>query len=207
MSTTWQQIISNHNPARVVEIHPEATEPIEVYRDRYLEESPGGACIETCRQTGAEILDSFDSGSSVLLFGSGHSFWANQFRSHPCIAQISVMDFVAEAGFGLAPEIEFYQLDILKESIPGTFDYIYSAHTIEHFTREQVLQQVLPECLEKARKAVVFLVPFEEHWADDPVHKCLFYRGDELFSLADKYKIIRDGKELVLWFRGKGQHE
>lgn len=201
----WEFCAARLVPTRLIEVHEGAVEPTSVYQARYLEETAGFDCEERAQRIATEVFDSFDMGSSVLLFGSGHSFWANRTSEHPAVAEVAVLDFVSTAGRGLSPQIDFYCQDILTVDVPRVFDYVFSAHTLEHFTREQILQRVLPECLRCARKAVVFLVPFATNWAEDPSHRCLFYKGDELFTLAERFKVIRNNIELVLWFRGRAE--
>ena len=190
---------------KVVELPYRGDDPIDVYPERYIADVPGFDYMEIAEKDRTEIFSFFDADSSVLLFGSGHSFWANYVQSLPNIASVSVLDYIPEAGIGLNPGIDFYCHNILSHGITGTYDYIFSSHTIEHFTAEQILYSILPACQAYVRKGVVFLVPYQENWSEEPSHKCLFYLGDELFSRARKYKIIRNGLELVLWFEGLAQ--
>lgn len=200
--TDWIDIDID-NPAPIV-LNNDGDDPIAVYRDRYVNHPPDVDPEETVRRQWLEILSEFDASSHVLLFGSGHSYWANEFLTFNNIASVSVLDYIKEASFGLNPGVAFYCEDILTEGIKGKYDYVYSSHTVEHFTAEQVLNEVLPTCLAAAKKAVIFLVPYGTNWSDEECHKCLFYENDELAARASKYKIIRDGLELVLWFDVEG---
>jgi len=193
-------VIPNKDEIISIRKNNDGPDPIDVYKDRYINHPPDVSPKETIDRIWNEAFIHFQPESSVLLFGSGHSYWANEFRKFPNVSKISVLDYVEEAGFGLDSEIDFYCDDILTTGITGKYDYIYSAHTVEHFSREDVLFQVLPKCLAAAKKAVIFVVPYGTNWADEPCHKCLFYEDDELCALASRYKIIRNGIELVLWF-------
>lgn len=198
MSTPWKEV-SISTPTRIVELPNPKPDPVPVYKVRYTQEYPAGRYAETAERTEREVYNNFSPKSSVLLFGSGHSYWANRSLCHPSIDKVVVVDYVKEAGLGLVEGIEFYCSDMLSYTGPQC-DYVYSSHTVEHFPRQTVLDSVLPTCLSYARKAVVFVVPYGEYWSDEPSHCCLFYETDELTALATRYKVIRDGKELVLWF-------
>jgi len=199
MSQLWIDVIKNTSTP-IVELPFRGEDPIDIYPERYMADIPSADCWEIAHRHKMEIFDDFDPGCSVLLFGSGHSFWANFAQSLPNIAKVSVLDYIPEAGLGLNSGIDFYCDDILTKDITGKYDYVFSAHTVEHFNREQVLTRILPACTAAADKAVVFLVPYGIAWSDEPSHKCLFYETDELAVKAKRYKIIRDGVELVLWF-------
>lgn len=200
--SSWK--ISNINAVRRIhEVKDPGSDPIDVYPQRYLSELPEISPEISVQRIWKEIFCEFEPESSVLLLGAGHSYWANSYKKFPNISTITSLDYIKEAGIGLDQEISFYCQDLLKEGLPGQYDYIYSAHTIEHFTREEVLYKILPMCFSAAKKAFVILVPYGTYWADEPSHKCHFYEDDELAVLADKYKIIRDGSELVLWFTNK----
>jgi hypothetical protein len=191
------------NPKIIHEVIGASSDPVDVYPQRYLMEIPEPNPEFRVEAIWNELFCELEADSSVLLLGAGHSYWANSYSKFPNISRIFSMDYIEEAGIGLLPSIEFYCQDLLNEGITGQYDYIYSAHTIEHFTRDEVLNKILPMCLAAANKAVIFLIPYGTYWADEPSHKCHFYENDELAALADKYKIIRDGSELVLWFTNK----
>ncbi len=149
-----------------------------------------------------EIFKEFIPGSSLLIVGSGHPDLAIKIKK-ACknIKKIGCVDRINEASTGLEDnDINFYKLDILEHSIPREYDYVFSSHTLEHFTRSELLGKVLPRMRDAALKSVYAVVPFEEAWAGEPTHRCRFYRGDELFCSSRKYKLIHHNKELVLKF-------
>lgn len=193
----WIPIIKGE-PKPIIELPYRGEDPKDVYAQRYVEDYHEDLTFRSNLYYDEAIGD-FNSEGSLLLFGSGHSHFPNTIAEKRS-GKISAMDYVKEAGYKLNKDIKFHHKDILISGITQEFDYIFSAHTIEHFTRKQLFDVILPECLSHAKKAVVFLVPYEEHWATEPSHKCLFYIGDELFMRSNKYKIIRNGSELILWF-------
>lgn len=196
---------SNSNKCNLIMEMAERTdnkEPIEEYTNRY---SVPGYKLSNDFKTDVkryidEVLSYIEEGSSVLVFGSGHSYYSNSFFNL-CenIVKLSVVDFVEAASFGLNKDIEYYNTDILKQDLVGEYDYVFTSHTIEHFTRKEILEVVLPRLRGAARKAVIIVVPYGDNWGGEPNHKCRFYEDDELAFLSNKYKIIRDGIELVYW--------
>lgn len=150
----------------------------------------------------SEIFREFIPGSSLLIIGSGHPDLAIMIKkSCPNIAKMGCVDRIEEASLGLDKhDINFYRLDILEHSMPREYDYVFSSHTLEHFTRSELLGKVLPRMRDAALKSAYAVVPFEEAWAGEPTHRCKFYRGDELFCSSRKYKIICQNQELVLKF-------
>jgi len=158
-----------------------------------------------------EVLGEFETESSLLIFGSGHPTHANTYRRDLNLGRIVCIDIVEEAGRGLDSSIDFYKQNILEDEIED-FDYIFSSHTIEHFTRNELMNVILPKCLKRARKAVVFLAPYKDiGWGPPSAegsHLISLSEEDELTAQALKWKRIRDnppqyGIELVLWFEGK----
>jgi len=191
------------------------SEPRHIYSERYTK--PVSEMNEyekaDAQRYIQEVLTEFAGGCSVLLFGSGHHYYPNTYYTQ-CknIKTLHAMDFVFEAGHGLFPEIEFFPTDILHEQIPQAYDYVFTTHTIEHFTRFQILNIVVPKLCFAARKAVVILTPYADNWGDEPTHRCRLYEDDELAALATKYKRIRDnpdegsiGIEIVYWLEGRAQ--
>lgn len=152
-----------------------------------------------------EVLHELEPGSSLWVFGSGHSTHCNGIRSLANLGPILATDIVEESGKGLTSSIEFRIHDILKEDIE-TFDYIFSSHTIEHFTRDQLMETILPKCLNRAREAVVFIAPYKaRRWGKEQQHLVQLDERDELAAQAVRYKIIGKGSEIVLWFEGQAE--
>ena len=154
----------------------------------------------------SEILSEFPDDSSLLVVGAGHSFHCNKFNECSNLSRITALDLYEEAGQGLDSDISFIQGDLMVDEIP-TVDYIFSSHTVEHFTRDIIMNVVLPKCIYHARKAVVFVVPYGSiAWADEREHKVRLTENDELAAKAEKYKrLLPEGQELVLWFKGQGR--
>jgi hypothetical protein len=98
-------------------------------------------------------------------------------------------------------------LDILKDDIIEKYDYVFTTHTIEHFTKDNIFNIVMPKLFKAAKKAVVALVPYGDNWSSANNHQCRFYENDEFAAMATRYKRIRDnpdegkvGIEIVFWF-------
>jgi len=180
------------------------------YRKQYLRDN-NPSTPETLSMWINEILCEFDPGSSLLIFGSGHPIHANTYKRDLDLERIVCMDVVEEAGGGLEAGIEFWPRNILIDEIEE-FDYIFSTHTIEHFTRDEVMNVILPKCVNHARKAVVFLMPYKDiGWGPakpEGPHLLELSENDELAAQALKWRRVRHhfpnyGIELVLWFEGK----
>lgn len=198
----WQEI-NIINPKYIEEIPNTSEESLDIYRERYKSQVGEHAKNKFTRYN-EEIFSNFHEASSLLVVGAGHSYHSNIIKERvQGLQNLSVLDIVKEASLNLREDISFHQLDILTQKLPGVYDYIFSAHTIEHFTRDQILNIILPKCLQATRKAVVFVVPYADNWGDEPSHKCRFYEDDELAAESVKWKRILNGQELVLWFEGQ----
>lgn len=187
------------NPSIIEEV-PECDkdEPWEVYRNRYLfEKTPNEYQIQDIKRYTEEIFNYFEVGSSVLIFGAGNSFFCNAF-SRLGFNVIS-SDIVKEAATGLDPEISFINMDILSDTFDDTYDYVFSSHVLEHFSRNNLLNVVVPKLKAVSKRALVSVVPFENNWQAERAHRCRFYINDEFVNLSTKYKIIYGGVELVTW--------
>lgn len=186
-------------------IEREATTELDtfpLYKKKYVR-GPGGEEKKPPRYY-EEAICEFKEDSSLWVFGAGHSVHCNSIRSLSNLGRILATDIVEEAKKGLDPSIEFRIHDILKEDIEVS-DYVFSSHTIEHFTRDQLMEVVLPRCLSRAKEAVVFIAPYaDKKWAHAPEHRVQLDEHDELAAQATRYKIL-DGVELVLWFEGEAK--
>ena len=197
----WIEIKENKTPKKIIEVAGSVSEAIldDTYMERYSKPLPK-ADDEKVQRYIDEVLSDMDNNSSLLIVGSGHPDLAkmtknrcNKFRKIGCV------DRIREASLGLFDnDISFYKLDVLEHDLPSDYDYIFSSHTLEHFTREELLGVVLPRMKKAALRGVYTVVPLEEAWSAEPTHRCRFYIGDELFCSANKYKIIHNNMELVL---------
>ena len=197
----WKNIDkSNIYSVKVIKEFEETKEPVELYAERYSVKPDKHLARNAVRWAKEGILE-FESKSSILLLGSGHWFYPNYYNKlYGKNFKITAMDLVEEASNELDKRVKFIKGDFLKEDL-GIFDYIFSTHTIEHFTREQILTEILPKCWNITRKGFIFIVPYKDiGWGGEPRHKVELQENDELACFASKYKIIHDGKELVLWF-------
>jgi hypothetical protein len=199
-------LVSQGEKSRLFEIEgAQEKEPIEVYAERYSRpvEALHPVQFESMQQHIDEILCEFAQGSTMLLFGAGHSAYANIYHER-CdnLSKITAMDMVPEAKLGLRSAVDFLQADILEYEFEEQYDYVFTTHTLEHFTRDQLLNIVVPKLRGVARKALVILVPYGEFWKGEPTHRCWFYENDEMAGLASRYKKIRDGREIVYWIEG-----
>lgn len=164
-----------------------------------------------------EALVDCEPNTSLFVFGSGHSVHLNHYYKQGSFSKIVASDVVLEAGINLLPDIEFKIFNVLTDDFIENYDYIFSSHTIEHFTRDEIMKTILPKCLRAARKAVIFMVPWKDlGWgqarAEGP-HIVELSEDDELAAQASKWKRVRDnptiehpnhyGLELILWFEGR----
>ena len=171
----------------------------DLYIARYIN-PPNKSYTDKIFRYKKEIFDSLPSGCSVLIFGSGHPESPNLIKKIcPNIKELGCIDRIKEASFNLDPDIYFEQCDILIQSLPVHYDFVFSSHTLEHFTRKDLLDTVIPRLKRCARKASIHVVPYEDAWGGEPSHRCRFHIDDELFCLSEKYKIIHNNEELVLW--------
>ena len=184
---------------RIIEFE-KRKEPINIYADRYLVK-PDSYMIDNAIRYSKEVFLEFKSNSSIFILGSGHCFFPNYYcKLDKKNYKITAMDLANQASVGLYDCVNFIKGDFLKENI-GNYDYIFSSHTIEHFTRDQILNEVLPKCWNIVRKGFVFIVPYRNiGWGKEPNHKVELQENDELAAQASKYKIVYGNKELILWF-------
>lgn len=191
--------VNEIEPRKIYEVAGATDEPIDTYRERYTQEPPQFFEPKLSRYYTNAIIDLEDK-SSLLVFGSGHPKIMNHLPDVcPNLGRLGCVDFMVEAGIGLDKTINYYNIDILKDNLPIGYDYIFTSHTLEHFTRDELLNTVMPRLQRAAGKAVVAVVPYGNAWKDEPSHKCRFWINDELSSMASKYKIILQGHELILW--------
>ena len=205
--TDWLPIPEGAGKPLVRKVENEVTTEevtLPLYRKRY-KQRPGGEERKPGRYF-EEALCEFDPESSLWVFGSGHPVHCNTIRELSNFGRFLATDLVEEAGRGLNHSIDFRIHDILKEDIE-TFDYVFSSHTIEHFTRDELMETVLPRCLSRARKAVVFVAPYAAvGWANAPEHRVQLDENDELAAKAARYKRLgQTGNELMLWFEGEAK--
>ena len=184
---------------RIQEVAGATEEPIEIYRERYTSPSPPHYIDKVDRYV-KEIFWDIPQMFSLLVFGSGHPKLMNLLEyAIPTVTRMGCVDFVEEAGRGLGDPIDFFKSNILEEDLPDGYDYVFSSHVLEHFTRDQIINTVIPRMKKAAKEAVIIVVPYGDAWRDEPSHKCRFNEHDELAAMASKYKIILEGHELVLW--------
>jgi len=188
---------------RIVEVQGSIDESSynSLYSRRYLTPLPDGDDLKARRYVD-EVFSDMRDGASVLIVGSGHPELAKMIRVMcPKISKLGCVDRIEAAGVGLdSYNINFYKLDVLIHALPREYDYVFSSHTLEHFTRDELLGKVLPRMSDAALRSVYAVVPFKEAWASEPSHRCKFYKGDELFCASSKYRLIHNEQELVLKF-------
>ncbi|MCK5019616.1 MAG: hypothetical protein KAS32_21335 [Candidatus Peribacteraceae bacterium] len=172
-------------------------EPFELYRNRYKEPS-SILRVKDAERYVEEAIGNIEG--TLLVVGSGHSDHCNVFKKELPGVAIIASDFVEEAKIGLSKNISFFTLDLLGKYEEGLkFDYVFSAHTLEHFSKENLFGVVWPHLISLASKAVITVVPYGSSWEDEPSHKCKFFEDDEFAGLQDKYKIIFNGHEILFW--------
>jgi len=128
-------------------------------------------------------------------------------RSFPQ-AKISGLDFSKYAikkAKSKSDEVSFYCLDILKDNLSATFDYITMASIIEHFNDPFF---VVDKCLRFAKKALLIFTPYTK----DIAIPCLYSRSEHRYLFNehtfDKYicgvlkvteKIKETGYQYILY--------
>lgn len=188
------------DPTKIVEIDSEQDDPGR-YAQRYL--STGGYLPKDFRYQ-IEIYQEFLPGSSVILLGAGHADRSNfLIKENENVSQVIAVDYTIESAHGLDSRVDFIHANIVSDKLSVVGDYVFSSHTLEHFSRSEVLDCIIPKCLDIAKRAVVVVVPYGDNWGDEPSHKCRFYENDELCALSTKWKRIHNGQELVLMFEVK----
>jgi len=63
--------------------------------------------------------------------------------------------------------IEYYILDIKKDLIPGTYDYISLVETLEHFENPF---EIIEKCLGHVKKGIIICVPYDADYTGKTVH-------------------------------------
>ena len=175
---------------------------LDLYSQRYVK--PGEVAPVDCIRYQQEIFTNLEENNSLFVFGAGHASHCNYYFNSGLFSRVVSSDIVEESRTGLLNTVEFQLFDILTDDFTEKFDYIFSSHTIEHFTRDQIMNIILPKCLQAARKAVIFIAPYKDvAWADAPEHRVRLSEEDELAARALKWKRIYEGRELVLWFENK----
>ena len=112
------------------------------------------------------ILDLLPAGKEFTLLdigcavGDGCLMLKKQFPK----AQITGVD-ISEVGIAKATQksddIKYAVLDILKDPLPQTYDYILIIETLEHFDEPF---QVINKCLKHVRQSIIVSVPYEPHY-------------------------------------------
>lgn len=106
-----------------------------------------------------------DEGFSLLdvgcALGDGCEFLDSKFPK----AEISGADF-SEAGIEKArrknKDINYILLDILKDEIPKSYDYITLIETLEHFDDPYI---IVDKCLKSVKQALIITVPYRQNLA------------------------------------------
>lgn len=215
----WRPIVADPNK-RIKQALGATTTREENYRPDYVSvysSDVNPIAYDDARRNYDESLSDCTLGSSLFIFGGGSSVHPNFYKRQGRFSRVISTDIVEQACTGLDPDVEFRLFNILTDEFPETFDYIFSSHTVEHFTRDEIMGTILPKCLAAARQAVIFLTPWKDlGWgaakAEGP-HIVELCEDDELAAHASKWKRVRDnpsaerpdqlGLELILWFEGQ----
>ena len=193
--TSWFPI--NSTSDNFYEVVGYTPEPFEIYSSRYVSPPAPPQFIDASRYVKEALCG---VSGSLLIFGAGHSCHTNIFmETLPDLTEVCAVDYIKESAVGLNKSIRFEQLDILVDELPGTYDYVFSSHTLEHFAADVLFNVVWPKLERCAKKAIITIVPYGDAWKDEPSHKCRFYEGDKFAAMQSKYKRILDGQELVFW--------
>ena len=184
---------------RIQELSDYTPDPINTYRARYR--APvNDAYIAKINRHIHFVFSKLPRESSLLNLGSGHPLYSRTvWERCQNITKMGALDYVVEASLNLPEQIQFFNRDIITDDIPAGYDYIFSSHTFEHLTRDQIMDIVLSKCREQAGKETIIIVPYRNAWRDEPSHKCRFTENDELAKQAYKYEVIHE--ELIMWIK------
>ena len=125
------------------------------------------------------ILDLFPRGKvfSILDIGCALGDGCKLLQEKFPEANISGID-ISDIGIKKAKQktknIEYFCLDILKDPIPGKYDYITIIETLEHFNNPF---PILDKCLEHAREAVIISVPYRQKATLVSEHRYMFHEN------------------------------
>jgi SAM-dependent methyltransferase len=82
-------------------------------------------------------------------------------------------------------DISYFVLDVLKNDLPGTYDFISVIETLEHFDNPFF---ILNKCLPYAKKSVIVSVPYSPGYTGRIVRGEHRYAFNEKTFAASKYK-------------------
>jgi SAM-dependent methyltransferase len=144
-----------------------------------------------------------DKPIKLLDVGCGQVFYVRDFENQNLYQNVSfhaldISSKVAEKNQALSSKVTTYALDITTEDIPGTFDYIVSMHSFEHF-EDPLL--ALNKCLKVCTGKVIICVPHGDAWSDDATHIHKFTK-DEPFSGYESCQVINSDLEIFFVFKG-----
>ncbi len=111
------------------------------------------------------ILDLLPKGKDFKLLDVGCAFGdgCELIKEEYPDAEITGIDF-SEVGIESAKEkgsnIEYKTVDVLKDSIPGTFDHITIIQTLEHFDDPFF---VVEKCLEHTKNSLIISTPYDQN--------------------------------------------
>lgn len=128
--------------------------------------------------------------TTILDVGSGFGFGPAHLATICKQWKIEGLDFSTKACAEAV--IKTHCLNIIKEDIPGTYDYITCIETLEHFDEPMV---VLEKMCKTARKAVVLTVPYMG--AISPIHITSFGRHS-FDQYEDVYTELSSDKHFML---------
>ena len=144
-----------------------------------------------------------DEECSVLDIGCGDAFYVRDLEEQIPLVKWYGLDFssvVTERNREGNPKGIFFDSNIDTEDIPGTFDYIVSLHSFEHF---DFPVQVLQKCIKAARKKVIICVPYEDAWSTSPEHVHKFTL-DSPWTNYSEYKLVGpQSQEIFYVFEGE----
>ncbi len=146
--------------------------------------------------------------TTVLDIGCGTAtHYPEVYRKHPWVkfTGADISEFAtAHNKERYSDFADFLRLDIEKQNIPKTYDYIISAHTFEHLNDPVA---ALAKCRARAKKGVIICVPFKESWSYDHEHMHTFSET-EPFTDHDYYLVeyhMAPHNVGAIYFRFKGQ--
>lgn len=96
-----------------------------------------------------------NTATTILDVGSGFGFGPLHMMDVCCDWKIEGLDFSTKACKEAV--VKTHCVDIITDNMPGKYDYVISAETLEHFSNPMI---ILAKMYKAAKKAVILTVPY-----------------------------------------------
>ena len=178
------------------------------WNDRYqeLEQRKSTRALESTERFFRFAFLPRDKAFTVLDIGCGLAGHYHDIHKMFPLARFTgadISDHATEWNRRNVPMFEFVKLDIEKDPVPGTYDYIISSHTFEHLNDPLAATE---KCVYASRVNTIICVPYKESWSYDPEHMHTFSET-EPYTEHDYYLVEYMVPERVggIHFRFRGK--